>query len=339
MIRVAIINDTRPTHHYGCILVMENLTRLLEQQGVEIVWTWPVGVDWRKHKRQIKKQAKVDAIIVNGEGTIHHSEDRKHARALSEFADFAKTELHTPSYLVNATLYKNTAQAYEHLKSYRLIYVRDKGSLEELHSFGLPGVYVPDLTFAKAGHYVYKPTKSACVIDTALKSEIPLLKQYCQQHGFDFRSMVVARPTNANFFRSPRPFVKNIFKWLMGDRNVSTQPSAFIDYLADHEMVITGRYHTVSMCLKNKIPFVAIESNTPKISFLLDDALKNRSRIIRFSELSQLDVETCAHYSQEELEHLQAFIVRAEREIEQMVMTIIRDIQEARIGVNGCEND
>ncbi|MEA1989492.1 MAG: polysaccharide pyruvyl transferase family protein [Pseudomonadota bacterium] len=335
MMRVAIINDTRPTNHYGCMLVMENLTSLLEQQGVEIAWTWPVGVDWRKHKRQIKNQLKVDAIIVNGEGTIHHSDDRKHARALSEFANYAKKELCTPCYLINATLHKNSAEAYKNLKTYKLIYVRDKGSLDELQSFGLQGQYVPDLTFAKAASYTYEPSKPACVIDTALKSEIPLLKQYCKEHEFDFRSMVVARPSNANFFKSPRPFVKNIIKWIKEDRKVSTQPSAFIRYLAEHEIVITGRYHTVSMCLKNKIPFVAIESNTPKISFLLDDALKNRSRVISFSELSQLDLQTYAHYTQEELEHLLAFIVRAEREIEQMVMTIIKDIQEDRIGVNG----
>ncbi|HHT00089.1 MAG TPA: polysaccharide pyruvyl transferase family protein [Thiomicrospira sp.] len=330
MIRVAIINDTRPTHHYGCMLVMENLTRLLSENGVEVVWTWPVGIDWRKYKHKIKQQPKVEAIIVNGEGTIHHSAERKHARALSEFANFAKKDLDTPSYLINATLHKNSAQAYENLKAYRLIYVRDKGSLQELQSFGLPGVYVPDLTFAKAGDYIYQPSKRGCVIDTALKSEIPLLKQYCQKHGFDFRSMVVARPSNANFFKSPRPFVKNVYKWLMGDRKVSTQPSAFIEYLAEHEIVITGRYHTVSMCLKNKIPFVAIESNTPKISFLLDDALKDRSRIISFSDLDKLDVEVYGHYSPEELHYLQEFINRAENEIQKMIITVIQDIESTR---------
>lgn len=331
MIRVAIINDTRPTNHYGCMLVMENLTRLLELQEVEVVWTWPVGVDWRKHKRKIKNQPKVDAIIVNGEGTIHHSSERKHARALSEFANYAKKELHTPCYLINATLHENSAEAYENLKAYRLIYVRDKGSLAELHSFGLPGVYVPDLTFAKAGNYLYQPTKSGCVIDTALKSEIPILKQYCKEHGFDFRSMVVARPSNANFFKSPRPFVKNIIKWMFGDHNVSTQPSAFINYLTEHEIVITGRYHTVSMCLKNKIPFVAIESNTPKISFLLDDALHNHSRVIGFSDLEQLNLEPYKKYSEDEIQCLEAFIIRAENEIQKMIMTIIKDIDHNRL--------
>jgi polysaccharide pyruvyl transferase WcaK-like protein len=330
MIRVAIINDTRPTNHYGCMLVMENLTRLLDSQEIEIVWTWPVGVDWRRHKRRIQNQPKVDAIIVNGEGTIHHSHDRKHARALSEFAGYAKKELHTPSYLINATLHKNSAEAYESLKSYRLIYVRDKGSLAELQSFGLQGSYVPDLTFAKAGNYLYRPSKSGCVIDTALKSEIPILKQYCKKHDFDFRSMVVARPSNANFFKSPRPLVKNIIKWILGDYKVSTQPSAFINYLSEHEIVITGRYHAVSICLKNKIPFVAIESNTPKISFLLDDALNNHSRVISFSDLEQLNLQPYKKYSEDELQYLEAFIIRAENEIQQMIMTIIKDINHNR---------
>ena len=330
MMRVAIINDTRPTNHYGCMLVMENLTSLLEQQGVEIAWTWPVGVDWRKHKRQIKNQPKVDAIIVNGEGTIHHSYNRKHARALSEFANYAKKELDTPCYLINATLHKNSAEAYENLKTYKLIYVRDKGSLDELQSFGLQGQYVPDLTFAKAASYTYEPSKPACVIDTALKSEIPLLKQYCKEHEFDFRSMVVARPTNANFFKSPRPFVKNIIKWIKEDRKVSNQPSTFIRYLAEHEIVITGRYHTVSMCLKNKIPFVAIESNTPKISFLLDDALKNHSRVIGFSDLNQLNLDAFKEYSEDELQYLKEFIYRAENEIKNMILKVIEDIGKKR---------
>ncbi len=326
--RIAIINDTRPTNHYGCMLVMENLIHLLKQQGADIVWTWPVGIDWRKHKRQIIGKPQVDAIIVNGEGTIHHSADRKHARALSEFAEYAKEKLCTPCYLINATLYKNSSEVYERLKAYRLIYVRDKESLDELHSFGLKGRYVPDLTFAKSSNYLHQPNKSVSVIDTALKAQIPILKAYCHQNGFDFRSMVVARPSNANFFKSPRPFVKNIFKWVKEDHKISTQPSAFINYLSKYEMVITGRYHAVSMCLKNKIPFVAIESNTPKISFLLEDALKDCSRIIHFNELNQLNLDLYRTYSEIELQNLNAFILRAENEIQEMVALISQDIQK-----------
>ena len=93
MIKVAIINDTRVTSHYGCMLVMENLLALLEKNDVEIVWTWDVSIDWRKYKSKIQNKPKVDAIIVNGEGTIHHSKDRKFAKALAEFAQFSKISL------------------------------------------------------------------------------------------------------------------------------------------------------------------------------------------------------------------------------------------------------
>jgi len=323
MIRVAIINDTRPTHHFGCMLVMENLTRLLSENEAEVVWTWPVGIDWRKHKNKIKKQPKVDAIIVNGEGTIHHSLDRKHARALSEFAEFALAELQVPSYLINATLNKNEASLYEKLKAYKSIYVRDQGSLDELQSFGLEGAYVPDLTFAKSQSYTRTLTKKGCVIDTALKSEIPVLKQYCQRNEFDFRSMVVARPSNANFFKSPRPFVKNVVKWLTQDRHVSTSPSAFIEYLNEYEIVVTGRYHTVTMCLKNRIPFVAIESNTPKITRVSQDSLGNANRVISFDELDSLDLSEFSKYTPQELENLNVFISNAEQSINQMILSLI----------------
>ncbi|MEA1988427.1 MAG: polysaccharide pyruvyl transferase family protein [Pseudomonadota bacterium] len=328
MIQVAIINDTRPTHHYGCMLVMENLTRLLSEKGVEVVWTWPVGIDWRKHKSKIEKHPKVDAIIVNGEGTIHHSADRKHARALAEFASFANNELKTPSYLINATLYENEASLYENLKAYRAIYVRDNGSLKELKSFGLSGTYVPDLTFAKAGSYQRNPIKKGCVIDTALKSEIPALKQYCHENEFDFRSMVVARASNANFFKSPRPFVKNIAKWLTHDRHVSTKPSAFINYLNEYEVVVTGRYHTVTMCLKNKIPFVALESNTPKITWVLEACLGSVDRVMSFDDFKRIkDLKSFINYSDEELALLNVFIKNAEVAIYQMIESVVEDIK------------
>jgi len=330
MIRVAIINDTRPTHHYGCMLVMENLTRLLKNHQVEVVWTWPVGVDWRKNKSKIKNKPAVDAVIVNGEGTIHHSADRKHARALSEFAEFALAELNTPSYLINATLNQNEASLYKKLSAYKAIFVRDKGSLDELQSFGLEGTYVPDLTFAKSQNYTRVPNKKGCVIDTALKSEIPVLKQYCQRNEFDFRSMVVARPSNANFFKSPRPFVKNVAKWLTQDRHVSTSPSAFIEYLNEYEIVVTGRYHTVTMCLKNKIPFVALESNTPKITFILEDAIHNVDRVIPFSDLDVIDLKKFAHYSESELKSLELFIEKAENDISEMISLIVADITSQR---------
>lgn len=329
MIKIAIINDTRVTSHYGCMLVMENLLALLEKNNVEVVWTWDVSVDWRKYESKILQKPKVDAIIVNGEGTIHHSKDRKFAKALAEFAEFSNQVLKTPSYLINATLYKNDAPEYLKLKEYRAIYVRDKGSLEELKAFNLEGQYVPDLTFAKnkTEYSELQPRQNVVVVDSAIKQDNPVLKEFAEKDGFPFKSMIVARRRNAKFIRSPRPYVKNILKYLASDRKLSTSPSTYIQYLRDFRLVITGRYHTVSMCIKNRIPFIAIDSNTPKIRYLLTDALGETKRNIKISELEQINLNNSYEYSDDELEKMGQFIQTAENMIDSMIVHIVTDIE------------
>jgi polysaccharide pyruvyl transferase WcaK-like protein len=329
MIRIAIINDTRITSHYGCMLVMENLLALLDKNNVEVIWTWDVSVDWRKHKSKILKKPKIDAIIVNGEGTIHNSKDRKFAKALAEFAQFSNETLNTPSYLINATLYQNDIQEYEKLRAYRAIYVRDKGSLAELESFGLSGKYVPDLTFAhnEQKYSELQPTKEVVVIDSAIKEDNPILKDFANINGFPFKSMIVARSANAKLLRSPRPYVKNILKYVVSDWKLSTSPGEYINYLRQYNLVITGRYHTVSMCIKNKIPFIAIDSNTPKIRFLLEDALGETNRNINISQLVEIISLNDKKYSVEEIDKMNDFLQMAESMLDHMVVNIVQDIR------------
>jgi polysaccharide pyruvyl transferase WcaK-like protein len=333
MIRIAIINDTRVTSHYGCMLVMENMLALLDKNNVEVIWTWDVSVDWRKYKSKIIKKPKVDAIIVNGEGTIHHSKDRKFAKALAEFAHFSNETLKTPSYLINATLYQNDIQEYEKLRAYRAIYVRDKGSLSELESFGLSGKYVPDLTFAhnEQKYSELKPIKDTVVIDSAIKKDNPILKNFANINGFPFKSMIVARSANAKFLRSPRPYVKNIFNYLISDWKLSTSPGEYINYLRQYNLVITGRYHTVSMCIKNKTPFIAIDSNTPKIRYLLENVLGHTDRNIKITELDNLNSSQSKEFSDVEIGKINLFIRSSEEMIDSMIFNIVRDIHNKQL--------
>jgi polysaccharide pyruvyl transferase WcaK-like protein len=333
MITIAIVNDTRITSHYGCMLVMENLLALLDKNNVEVIWTWDVSVDWRNHKNKILKKPKVDAIIVNGEGTIHHSKDRKFAKALAEFAQFSNETLNTPSYLINATLYQNDIQEYDKLRAYRAIYVRDKGSLKELESFSLSGKYVPDLTFAhnEKKYAQRQSTKDIAVIDSAIREDNLILKDFAKIHAFPFKSMIVARQRNAKFLRSPRPYVKNILKYLRHDRKLSTEPSAYINYLRSYGLVITGRYHTVSMCLKNKIPFIAIDSNTPKIRYLLADALGQDDRNIKITELGDVNPFEERAFSDLEIKTVNVFLRSAEEMIDSMIFSIVEDIETKQL--------
>ena len=333
--KVAIINDTRPTNHYGCRLVMENTIRLLAELGVEVVWTWPVSVDWRKHRRKLLSMPSVDAIIINGEGTIHHNTERKFSQALIDFADFSETHLRKPCYLINATLHANSKDAYNELSRFRAIFVRDRASLKELDNSGnCSGYYVPDMTFASnpAHRDSYSPSKPLIVIDSAVKKDSEKLRNFASENGGDFRSMVVARVSNARFIRSPRPWIKNVIRFLVSDRNISVDPNSYIADLRKYELVVTGRYHTVTMCIKNRIPFISLESNTPKVNSLLNDVFGNAQRSIGIEALGTEVLQDFSTFEDEELRAISNFTSSAENSIRNMIASIKRDIENGTQG-------
>lgn len=325
--KVAIFNDTRPTSHYGCMLVMKNLLEELDQLGIDVCWTYPVSNDWRKNKNAILNKPKVDAIIVNGEGTIHHAEERKFAMALASLAEFVQKKFNIPCYLINATLHKNSDRTYRLLSAYRAIYVRDQRSLHELNKAGLPGKYVPDLTFAGGSKDPSPGGNGTCVIDSAVKEDYVELKNYAEQFKLPFRSMIVARPGNAKFLRSPRPYVKNIYRWLKSERKISTNPDSYIEFLRNYDLVLTGRYHTVTMCIKNQVPFVALESNTPKVNSLLLDVYNSSGRSMTIEEFKQDSDKGKYLFSNTEIKSMTDFCQHAEVSIHLMLKKISEDIR------------
>lgn len=327
--RIAIINDTRSTNHYGCLMVMRNIELLLSKQEVDVVWTWPVGVDWRKTKSEIVNKPKVDAIIVNGEGTIHHGPKRWQADALAEFGAFAQNTLKVPVFLINATLYANEQSLYESLRSYNSIYVRDRMSHEELNNLDIENNFVPDMTFAVSSDLVHDQAKKICVVDSVMQSDLPFLRRFGKKHQADYCSMVVARPSNYSFLKKPRRFFLTSFKWLIKERLRSLDPKEFEKYLGHYQLVVTGRYHTVTMCLKNRIPFVALESNTPKISYLLNEVFGNTKRVLSVQDLDNINIDEWNEYSESELIAINAFLKKAEDSNVEMIRNLV-DCTKAR---------
>jgi polysaccharide pyruvyl transferase WcaK-like protein len=310
--RIAIINDTSSTNHYGCLMVMRNIDLLLDDKGVDVAWTWPVGSDWRKRKSEIINKPQIDAIIVNGEGTIHHGPKRWQAEALAEFAEFAQRVLKVPVFLINATLYANEKSLYNSLRFYNAIYVRDRMSHEELNKFNIKNYFVPDMTFAKTSILKPDQTKKICVVDSVMQSDIPFLRSFGKKHQADYCSMVVARPSNYSFWKKPRRFFLTSFKWLIKERLRSLDPKEFERYLGHYQLVVTGRYHTVTMCLKNHIPFVALESNTPKISYLLTEVFGNTKRVLSAKDVDNINLEDWSKYSNDEIVAINSFLKKAE---------------------------
>lgn len=325
-LRVAIINDTQPTNHYGCLMVMKNLRSLIESFGGEVVWTWPVSNDWRKHKSQLLNFPNVDLVLVNGEGTIHHGPKRWQAQALAEFAEFAHNDLKVPAYLINATLYANEDSLNEHLKNYDAIYVRDRASHDSMNVIGINNQFVPDMTFALSSGLKHSGDKELCVVDSVMQSDLPKLKEFSKQNSADYCSMIVARPSNYSPLRKTRRFILEAWKWFFYEKDRSLNPTDFEAYLGQYKLIVTGRYHTVTMCLKNKIPFVAIESNTPKISYLLEEVFGNTNRLISINELIQLDVSKDHNYSVQELETIEKFLESAQLKNQNMLKSLLSKV-------------
>ena len=322
--KVAIFNDTTPTNHYGCLMVMSNLRQLLQQENIEVSWTWPVSKDWRKHKTALLGYEKVDAIIVNGEGTIHHGPRRWQAQALVDVAEFAHQELDVPVFLINSTLYANEASLNQKLKTFDAIYVRDRASHEELNNIGIKNSFVPDMTFALSSGLQHKHEKPLCVVDSVMQTDVPILKKFSKSHNADYCSMIVARPSNYSPWKKTRRFILETWKWFFKERHRSLDPKDFEKHLGDYQLVVTGRYHTVTMCLKNRVPFIALESNTPKISFLLQEVFGNTARVIPIDQLETVDISKWRKFSDKEEQAIDYFLAKAIKDNQRMIKTIIK---------------
>ncbi len=287
---VGIFNDTALKGHPGTQAVMQTLVAGLRSEGMRSTYFWPSGLDWRPHA-QVLKEAKIDALIVNGEGSIHNSESRPRARFLCELATFAKEHLNIPSFLLNCTLYRLRAQELDHIRNFNGIYVRETSSEAYLGQHGIKSTFVPDLSFFEADLHRWrgKPGAGAFVTDSVFHEISTKLADYSRTVKATFLPMDPPKDTSlkarhAKLVRSYRKILAKYRSPKLPELTRQEVPKSeyfdkFLTELAGAEVVVTGRLHTVTLALALRKPFVAIESNTPKIAYVLQDALGGVDRI------------------------------------------------------------
>ncbi|NKC32077.1 polysaccharide pyruvyl transferase family protein [Falsiroseomonas selenitidurans] len=283
---VMLVNDTRPDRHYGCQAVVEGLLVFLARAGLRIPSFHPVGKPWTADPTFHERIAQVSAVVVNGEGSIHHSNAR--AQALAQIGSLCRQTLRVPSILLNATLEANDARVYTHLAQYDLVQVRDRQSFAELAAFGLAKpLYCPDFSmyhdFASARTVPpSEPPARIGVTDSILPKVSAQLQTMKTDKGFVACDIRI--PPN--------------------------QPTTIYDYaarMAGLDLLVTGRYHAVCFAINTGTPFVAIESNTKKISNLLQDVFGDTRRVIQPEAVSGLRVEEYAGWSAKEADDLARF--------------------------------
>lgn len=330
--RFAVFNDTSPTRHYGCMLVMANLERLLEESGGTVVWRWPVGKNWREYPELLPAKGAVDAVIVNGEGTMHHNTQRLRVGWLADVAAYANEELGVPAFLLNATIYCNTPDFYRKLEQFSAIYVRDSLSRQELSMHGLCAEVVPDLTLAKPFVASGARRESPGGTDSVLSAVTRSINALCDEQGWPFRKMVSARRPSWSDLLRPGPLARELREVMRARKTFSRSPESFLEYLAKRTVIVTGRYHAVTMSLLTRTPFVAVESNTPKISSLVEDVLGDASgRVLGRREIERADVEVWMRWRGREEERIDSFCADASRRIALMIGGIAARVRDERV--------
>jgi hypothetical protein len=287
-VRVAIFNDTRGDHrHFGCALVMDRLEALIGAAGGEVVFSWPCDRDWRTAVHELPERPEIDVIVVNGEGTMHGAPGRKNAVALAEIAAFAKQHYGVPVALVNATIYNNDATFYESLKHFDLIWLRDRMSCESAAKHEIVAQYCPDLTLSSDWSETSSPRQNIGVTGSVRHRDDRSLREFARATGSEFVSMVeneqpsLASHLTLSLGRHRKAWrARQRFHEIDWDKQPQS-PAALISWISGKSLIVTGRYHTVTLCVLTRTPVLFLESNTPKITALCQDVGLRSDRLIK----------------------------------------------------------
>ncbi|RKR04250.1 polysaccharide pyruvyl transferase [Kushneria sinocarnis] len=259
LIKAILVNDTRAEMHVGCISVINNITDLLASWGIEIIYYHPVTKRWDESDDFLSAFNEADVVILNAEGSIHSSNGR--AIVLSELGSFCK-ENNKKSVILNGTYYNNNDLVYKNISCFDLVYSRDMYSLNNLTKKGVDAKFSPDMTFYKNLGAIGKERNqtSFFTTDSVFSDISSKLENFCSD--------------------------KNVNWFPMTNSGLSLE--SYISTLADASVVITGRFHAVCFCLNIGVPFAFLESNTPKISFLMKDVFGDK--YLKKRVLNEVDV-------------------------------------------------
>lgn len=181
-----------------------------------------------------------DVLIVNGEGTMHHSQPGHHRKMRRIKAAVRDGR---PAYLLNSVWQQNDATYDALLPQISAIQVRERLSAIDLATHGVAAQVHPDLSW-------YAPVDP--------NAQAP-----------DWTDQIVA----TDCYLGPRSWgvPKEFAGVTIADMSTMSW-SAFVVGLSTARLLITGRHHAVYAACRAGIPFVAIAGNSHKTDGLMRSA-------------------------------------------------------------------
>lgn len=248
--KILLANDTGIIDHFGCLAVSDAHARMLGRAGHTVASRIFVNelkrfsastendliANIARDDALVEKIEACDAVVVNGEGTIHHGAGQGLLALLAVAQSKKKITV-----LVNAVLQETNGfdTVFAKLED---ITVREPNSLYHLKSRGYYGRVVPDSAFGARYSEAAVGISGIAVTD-------------CHPSRTDIRHILdtyVAQNESATRLPLQHAEIRN--SW-------SALPSS----IRNVDLLITGRHHGVYLALLAGIPFVALPSNTFKI--------------------------------------------------------------------------
>lgn len=252
--RILLANETGSVPHLGCRAVADGHARLLGRAGhavadrlfLNALRGHEVGDDRdvvaaiERDTHLMGRVAAVDAVVVNGEGTIHHGAGRGWLGLLQAAQNMGKLTL-----LVNAVIEETTGfpSMWPNLTDCT---VREPRSWEAARRLGARPRVVADSYLAARFTPTGEPIHGDVVTDGHSQREAAcaVLDGYLRRQGGTFLPL-----------RTPQ---------------AGEQWAGLPHRLGTARVVITGRHHGVYAAIVAGRPFVALASNTHKIEATLE---------------------------------------------------------------------
>jgi hypothetical protein len=278
--RVLIVNETSKLPfnrwHLGCDLVSRTLVEGLRAQGLECVG-WTNSLAGLNRILEHDPEARFEAVVINGEGTMHDNADR--AFEIASIGRYLQ-DLGKRVFLINTVWQDNGARLDALVRGFDLVAVRESVSAEALARVRPDVRLVPDLCWSAEIARPAQRGTSIAVLD-------------CVEPGTTARLADIARAAGLPLFVMDR-FFEAFHRAVRGGCTAEQAPRVLRrDDVGAPAGWIGGRFHGVVLALGAGIPILSTPSNTRKVEAMLadiglDDKLLAPSTLDRLRRRDQL---------------------------------------------------
>lgn len=328
--KIVLMNHTNMLgHHFGCARVMRVIEEGLTSRGCQITGRLDGKLDWQRDPEALALLAACDAIVINGEGTLHHG--RKKATWLMQVATHPATRDKDLA-LVNAMYQDNPDSWAPMLKGFRHLYARDSRSARQMEAHcGHPVPHFGDLSTA-AGALPELPQRDGVLVSDSVRNAVTRRLSDLAKALAD-RTTVRHIPITASMREENiyKPLPQRLLRrWSVNLRQYLQQrkyplltyvgtEAAYLDQLRQSRLCITGRFHGACLNLATFTPFLAVSSNSWKIEALFEDVGLDPRRLVPPEALSKdLILGTDWSFSPAERANIAAFLERSQAGAAQM---------------------